>query len=162
MGMYHSTSGKYGFQPHWKPSFLTIPKWQLKKIMMREEELRMSEEIQQKYTDSDNLEHLRNVTINLQRRALLENGIIEDQMEEALNVLHNARFMYQHDPDMNNITIYQRKDRSREGNVEMGLPIKEDITVYDLESKQVNLHQYVKDLVANDPLPVIIFAGSVS
>jgi len=83
-------------------------------------------------------------------------------MEEALNVLHNARFMYQHDPDMNNITIYQRKDRSREGNVEMGLPIKEDITVYDLESKQVNLHQYVKDLVANDPLPVIIFAGSVS
>jgi len=136
MGMYHSTSGKYGFQPHWKPTFLTISKGQLRKIMIREEELRMSEVIQQQYTDSDDLTHLRDVTIALQRQALIENGIDISEIDEALSVLHNARFMYKNDPDMNNITVYQRMDRSREGDVTMGLPIFDDIAVYNLESKK--------------------------
>jgi len=110
--------------------------------MIREEELRMSEEIQQKYTESDDLAHLRDVTLALQKQAIIESGITLP-MSDALNILHSARFVHQHDPDMNNITIYQRMDRSREGNVEMGLKIFDDIYVYDLDSNRINLKKKI-------------------
>jgi len=129
--------------------------------MIREEELRMSEEIQQKYTESDDLAHLRDVTLALQKQAIIESGITLP-MSDALNIIHSARFVHQHDPDMNNITIYQRMDRSREGNVEMGLKIFDDIYVYDLDSNRINLKKYITDLLAKEPLPIVIFAGSVS
>jgi len=163
--MYHSTSGKKGFRAYqqpWEPPFLVIPKTQMKLILQREEELRASLEIQNQYTESDDLAHLRDVTIELQKRALRENGIKEEHLQQALNILHSARFTYQHDPEMNNITIYQRKDRSREGNVQMGLPIFDDIVVYNLEGKPVVLKRYIDELLSQNPLPVLIFSGSVS
>jgi len=159
--MFHSTSGKSGYQLHWEPTFHTISKEILKKIMIREEELRMSEEIQNKYTESDDLTHLRDVTLALQKQAIIESGVTIP-MSDALNILHNARFLYQHDPTMNSITIYQRMDRSREGKVQMGCKIFEDIYVYDLESNRINLQKYITDLLAKEPLPIIIFAGSVT
>ena len=52
MGMYHSTSGKSGYEPHAWPSRVSFSREELRRILAREDELRASAETQQQYTDA--------------------------------------------------------------------------------------------------------------
>lgn len=70
MGMYHSTSGKRGFEPHYVASAVEFTLEQAKAILELEEELRASPAIQAKYTERDDFEWLRDVTLDVQREVL--------------------------------------------------------------------------------------------
>ena len=52
MGMYHSTSGKTGYEPHTEPARVSFSREELKRIFAREDELRASAATQQQYTDA--------------------------------------------------------------------------------------------------------------
>ena len=53
---------------------------------------------------------IRDVTKKLQRQALEEYGITD---ERGAIVLNNARFEFKDDPEMNQLTVYMRQDRSK-------------------------------------------------
>ena len=53
MGMLHSTSGKSFYDLYYQPTDFTIEKDLLKKVLIREDELRASAEIQARYSESD-------------------------------------------------------------------------------------------------------------
>jgi hypothetical protein len=57
-----------------------------------------------------NLAHIRDVTVRLQQRALLENGIKEEDLNAALAALHNVRVSH---PHLLDLTVYGKYDVSR-------------------------------------------------
>lgn len=52
MGMYHSTSGKTGYEPHIEPTSVSFSRDELRRIFAREDELRASAATQQQYTNA--------------------------------------------------------------------------------------------------------------
>jgi len=117
MGMLHSSSGKSHFDLYHEPTNYRIAKDVLKRILIREDELRASEEYQTKYNQQDSLQWFKDVTQEIQFRAMRECGIIELELYSALIVLNNARFEFKDDPEMNQLTVYMRLDRSRRGDL---------------------------------------------
>jgi len=156
MGMYHSTSGKNGFFPYEQYCDYIIDQEVMKKILIREDELRYSEEYQNDLTINDDLTWIRNVTEKIQMRALEENGITDPR---GLIVLRNARFKYRNDPSMNKLTVYMRQDRSTRGNLYNGSPAP-DARLCTLDGKNITLFEYIRSLGGN--LPLILLAGSVT
>lgn len=63
-------------------------------------------------SERDDLAWIRDVTLLLQKKVLAEFGYND---EPGLRALHNARAQYLDDEEMNKLTVYQRRDRSREG-----------------------------------------------
>jgi len=155
MGMYHSTSGKRGFEPYQISTDFYIEKEVLRSILIREDELRSSEEYQQEWTQNDDLTWIRDVAIRIQQRALAEHGITDTR---GLTVLQNARFKYKDDPTMNSLTVYMREDRSKKGNLRSGDEIP-DSPLFTLEGISTTLHKYIKQL---PNLPLIILSGSIT
>jgi len=156
--MFHSTSGKRGFDPYHSETFgFKIGRSDMKKILEREEELRMGMEYQEKISEKDDLEWIRSVTMELQIRVLNEFGFTE----RYLRSLNNARFSYKNDPEMNNITVYQRCDKSRRGDIrrEGCCPNIEDL--YRLNGSTTSLKEFLDEQLvsANQTL---ILAGSIT
>jgi len=154
--MFHSTSGKIGFLPYEQYSDFYIDKELLKKILIREDELRYSEEYQNDLTINDDLTWIRNVTEKIQILALEENGITDPR---GLVVLRNARFKYKTDPSMNKLTVYMRQDRSTRGNLLNGCSAP-NARLCTLDGKNISLFEYITSLSGN--LPLILLAGSVT
>jgi len=162
MGMYHSTSGKLGFEPYFQVSSFDIEKEVLKRVLIKEDELRFSEKYQELYSQDD-LHSLRNVTRMIQQEALASEGITNP---EGMVVLNNARFVYQHDPEMNRLTVYMREDRSRKGDLKKGFKIV-DANLRALNGTSVTLLDYLSSIRANKEekereRPIVILAGSVT
>jgi len=132
MGMFHSTSGKSGFAPYEIATNFTIEKSLLQKILMREDELRASDQYQEEWSQSDDLSWMRDVAVKIQKRALEEFGITDPK---GLIVLQNARFKYKDDSSMNKLTIYMREDRSRKGDLQY-LDEAPNAKLYTLEGKK--------------------------
>jgi len=120
MGMLHSSSGKSHFDLYHEPTNYSIPKDVLKKILIFEDAARASAQYQAKYTEQDSLQWFRDVTREIQIAALIQNGIPAADVNQALVVLNNARFEFKDDPEMNQLTVYMRLDRSRRGDLRMG------------------------------------------
>mmetsp|Transcript_10887 Transcript_10887/g.34685 ORF Transcript_10887/g.34685 Transcript_10887/m.34685 type:complete len:156 (+) Transcript_10887:14-481(+) len=155
MGMYHSTSGKEGFDLRFTPTEYEIPRETLISVLKREDELRFSAQVQERYSASDALEHIRDVTVELQKQALREHGIDEDH---GLVVLQNARFQYKDDPEFNGLTVYFRLDTSRRGFLMPGM-VAPDAELYTLDGDKTSLSSFF----AREPSkPLVIFAGSAS
>jgi len=131
----------------------------MKRILIREDELRASPEIQSRYSQTDDLELFRDITLDLQRQALRECDIPEQDIYEALSTLHNARRFYQYDPEMNKLTVYQRLDRSRQGNLISGDKAP-NVPLNTADGKQVMLYDYIDQTSGGKPL--FVFAGSIS
>jgi len=72
--MRHFTSGKDGFDYY--ASDHLIPKEYLIPIMRREDELRASPEYQAKYTEKDELQWFRDVTLEIQTKAIEESNYL--------------------------------------------------------------------------------------
>jgi hypothetical protein len=132
----------------------------MKSILIREDELRASTEYQEKYNQQDDLTWFRDVTREIQMRALRENGIIEEELNTALVVLNNARFDYKDDPEMNQLTVYQRLDRSREGSLKEQHKLP-NVRLVDEEGKTVMLAD-IEAKSASNGKALAIIAGSVS
>lgn len=123
MGMMHSTSGKSGYEPHYSPSsFVFEGDELLSRVLVRETELRNSDEIQARYSQNavPYLEHIKDVTLGLQRQALRECGVGEHRVEEALRALHNVRVTH---PHLLPLTVYGKFDTSLRGDLREGLEV---------------------------------------
>ncbi|KAL6074288.1 hypothetical protein QOT17_004319 [Balamuthia mandrillaris] len=176
--MYHSTSGKCGFDYyHYEGCPLNadgsyrlhIPREQLINILKLEEQYRFSEEYQQMYTEAgDSLDRLEEITEELQRRALQENGIaIEDheagkngQIPNALKAYRSIRGRLRHDEEISQLVVYMREDRSKRGTLAKG-DIAPDAELLTLDGEETTLYSIMEQRVDNTR-PLVILAGSVS
>jgi len=154
--MYHSTSGKAGFESFRVAVDLVIDKETMRRILIREDELRASEEIQEAYSQKDDLGWFRDVTNRLQNRVLEEFGITDPRGKIVLN---NARFEYKDDPSMNKLTVYMREDKSRKGHLNKG-DLAPDCQLLTDDGKETTLFKYMESL--NNSLPLVMFVGSAS
>ena len=83
---------------------------------------------------------------------------------EYLNDLHNARFEYKDDPEMNSITVYQRQDKSREGSLKVGYDAP-DAPLLQIVRDDFVVDTSISELIAKADeanVPLVLFAGSVS
>lgn len=161
MGMFHSTSGKRGYDWYSPPGsqiLNLIPRSIMKQMLKREEELRMSKQYHEKISMHDDLAWIRDVTIDIQKQVLREFGYNNTAGMTALNY---ARVQYNDDPEMNKITVYQRQDRSRLGNlsVDSDLP---NVRLCTLDGEDTTLHEYIKKIQGNSGRPLVITAGSIT
>ena len=161
-----------------------ITRDQMRLIMINENRLRLSAPYQQAITDSGYvLQDLHRVTLNIQRTAIKQvlgtdviarfqraateaaeakGGPAYDKfrhgvMDNLLTQLHNARYQYRDDPEMNKLTVYQKFDRSRPGTLQRG-DAAPDVDVVDLASGQ--RRALLSYLDAERPL--VLVCGSVS
>lgn len=165
MGMFHSTSGKrgYGFYYIDGRMLQTVDKETMKKMLMREEELRNSKQYHETISLHDDLEWIRDVTVKLQTQVLKEFGYHEtglSTMDGRMN-LNNARAVYLNDPEMNSITVYQRRDRSREGDLKVGSAVP-NVKLSTLSGEPVLLHDYIAKLPNGENKLLVITAGSIT
>ena len=79
---------------------------------------------------------------------------VEDDM---LNALHNARYDYRNDPEINKLTVYQREDRSRAGTLKRGDPAPNPL-VLDLQGRQ----QRLLDVFSRPGRPLVMICGSMT
>lgn len=157
MGMYHSTSGKSGYGYYGSPHARVIPRLVMKQILQREEELRFSQDYHNTISQRDDLKWIREVTLKLQKSVLAEFGYDD---AKGLLALHNARGKYLDDPEMNQITVYQRMDRSRKGDLKRGMSLP-DVKLSTLDGKIITLHEFINS--RKDPnKPIVITAGSIT
>jgi len=160
MGMFHSTSGKRGyewFSPHSDtPHF--IPRSIMKQMLEREEQLRMSKEYHEKISQSDELTWIRDVTVDLQSQVLREFGYLNTA---GMTMLNYARVQYKDDPEMNSITVYQRQDRSRLGDLTVGSELP-NARLCTLTGEETTLHDYIKKIQGDSARPLVITAGSIT
>jgi len=156
MGMYHSSSGKNGFEPYYHDSNLVIPKEVLISILKREDQLRASPFYQIEYAKKDSLRWIRDVTKRIQKQALEEHGIVNG---DGLSYLNSARFKYKNDPEVNRLTVYMREDRSRAGELQL-LEKAPDASLRRLDGSSTSLYEYISLFACNRP--VILFSGSVT
>jgi hypothetical protein len=148
--MFNPTSGKRGLQLRRNREEYTIDRALLKKILLREDELRKSPEVQEEYGKDDRVEALVAITERIQRQALEEHGIDPD---EGLSFLQSARWTFRDDAEFKDLTVYMRYDKSSAGSVcqYMAAP---DAQLYTLEGKEVKLSDYIGNKY------LVIFAGS--
>jgi len=161
MGMFHSTSGKSGYQYHHvhESRATVIPRGVMKQILQREDELRFSPAYHQTISRHDDLQWIRDVTLALQKGVLTEFGYGDAQ---GLMALHNARVEYMKDEEMGKLTVYQRMDRSRLGCLFAGDELPNAMLV-TMDGSHTSLHEYTKNLQkGTGSRPLVITAGSIS
>ena len=161
-----------------------ITKSQMRRILLEENRLRLSRSYQAQITQTGYvLADLHRVTLGIQRLAIKHalgtdviarftahaNATAEAAgrhfskfqtpvMDNLLTQLHNARYAYRNDPDMNALTVYQRFDRSRPGSLKTG-DAAPDVTVVDLTTGEERpLLSYLPDKEE----PLVLVCGSVS
>lgn len=128
----------------------------MKQMLQREEELRMSPEYHEEISQRDTLQNIRDVTMSLQDRVLREFGYGEN----FIMAFNRAREQYLFDPEMNKITVYQRQDRSRKGDLFSGSELP-DAELTTLDGKSISLHNYINQIQGNSR-PLVLTAGSIT
>jgi hypothetical protein len=168
MGMFHSTSGKSGWNyyqsvgtPRLEKRWFELQKAKIKRLLIAEDELRLSDFYQKRYSEKDTLQHLRDVTVEIQKEACKKAGMEYDWW--AIETLRAAREAYLDDPEMNQLTVYQRHDTSRRGDLRVG-HVAPDAALLDLAGQETTLMQYFASLNEHlsQPLPLVLLVGSVS
>jgi len=146
--MFHPSNGRDNFESFEIPPYLAaqLPGKEIAMQMLRREnELRLSEEVQELYRHWDSsLE----ITDEVQRRVAHEFGFTDLHIVRAIVSAYSA------DPEVSSIPHYVKFNRSKKCLLECGMAVP-DVTVHELDGKQVKLSKYVQ---AGRPL--MISAGS--
>ncbi|CAF0719577.1 unnamed protein product [Rotaria sp. Silwood1] len=149
MGMAHVTSGRATFtyqdlintNPSTTPKSF-IPKSLLKRMLIRENELRLSDEYQKRYCEAEKISSSSswlNVTDELQRQIIHEFNL-DDEMDDALLCLRCATQIY---PDLKHIPLYVQYNRARDGDLKIG-DIAPNVPVVQLNGQQTQLFDGLK------------------
>ncbi|KAL9649086.1 hypothetical protein ABK040_008463 [Willaertia magna] len=172
MGMFHSTSGKHGYNLYQVPTDFKITKEEMILLLTIEQSLRRSEEIQQEYTEADYDElKLEKITEKLQNEAIKRVFNLTQKdgelFDKCLIALRNARVIYKDDKDINQLTDYFKYDISRQGNLNIGDKINlNDIRLFEMKSdssisNEKTLTEICKEYNTNN-LPIALIGGSYS
>jgi hypothetical protein len=163
MGMTHSTSGKRGYNIHYKPTTYQFSRELILKVLAREDTLRLSDpSYQLLYTScGDDTDKISFVTKQLQVQALLDSGVDKNEVDEALVALRNMRHDYRYDEEVLQAAIYHRADHCYGGSLMNGSPVS-DVTLYDLEGNEMSLLKYYEKVDGTMTKPLVIVSGSVT
>jgi hypothetical protein len=113
------------------------------------------------------LKVLATITEELQAKALLaelgHNRVAElGGTEGALTALHNGRFLWQSDSDLNQLTVYQRFDKSRNGPLRVGDPAP-NVPLLRLEPAEPDGITHTDISTLEQPgRPLVLVCGSIS
>ncbi|CAF1391172.1 unnamed protein product [Rotaria sordida] len=145
MGMAHVTSGRatFTYEDLINSNSSTVPKSYipkslLKRMLIRENELRLSDEYQKRYceaekTSSSSSSSWLNVTDELQRQIIREFNL-DDEMDDALLCLRCATQIY---PDLKHIPLYVQYNRARDGNLQIS-DIAPNVPVIQLDGQETH------------------------
>jgi len=157
--MTHASSGKRGYRLYNLYSEYTFEEEKLKEVLKREDTLRYSEQVQALYSQplegNTYLEHIKNVTENLQLQALTDCGIHMNDLQNALIALRSHRWNYRDRNDILSLSVYGRYDKCWEGNFRINDPIS-DCRLYELDGNEVMLSHFCNDK------PTLVMASSLS
>lgn len=167
--MFHSTSGKMGYGMRYSPPGLerpeggrVIPKSIMKKILQREDEMRFSSAYLNAISlHEGDLKWIRDVTVQMQKDVLREFGYDD---AKGLMALNSARAEYIDDDEMNKLTVYQRMDRSRKGDLVKG-DLLPNVALSTLDGRNITLHEYIEEIKKSrggEDRPMVITAGSIT
>ena len=181
MGMFHSTSGKWGYNLYQVETTYKIDRNLAIQLLTEEQRLRRDEKTQNMYTNADDeLIQLERITMNLQDQVLETVAGIKktDVMyEQAIRAYRNLRLVWKNDPAVNQLTDYFMYDMSRQGHLNTGdlvnLETVNIIDTYDFDFKLDNsnadfLSTHTKSLASflrernTQDLPIAIIGGSYS
>jgi len=156
--MLFPTSGRIGFDPlpYHGP---IIPKSILKAMLTRENEIRLTEKVQNQYdscalNDSDMYTF---VTETVQKQVLQEFHFPDDS--QSLNMLRSALTMYPNDSELKELVYYHKYNRSRQGDLSVGDDI--DMSLIPISNLQGNSIQSLESFERKGS-PLILIAGSIS
>jgi len=164
MHMYACASGKFGNSCFVSPKVRSHHEslkeiiWNkefLMKLLKREDEMRHSPEIQRLYDEGWEKEGIPSTSIeeNMQKQLLSEFGI---DPEVGLPIFQSYRSIWEDDPDIRNLALYIKYDRSGLGTLREG-NLMPDVTLSTMEGQIVKLSNYLKP---NRPL--VLIGGSYS
>jgi len=164
--MTHFTSGKRGHLLYREPTSYQFDRETLMKILRREDDLRLRDpEMQKLYTEcGDDTDKIAEITNYIQEVVLLENGVQQRDMPEALRALRNMRIDYENDFEVLNLAIYHRVDKCFEGDLTMGCTLDQtyDSKLIGLDGKETSLFSYYKEVDPELTKPFVIFSGSIT
>jgi len=110
-------------------------------MLIRENELRLSNEYQKRYSEAENTSSSSwlHVTDELQRQIIREFNL-DEEMDEALSCLRCATQIY---PDLKQIPLYTRYNRARDGDLQVG-DIAPNVPVIQLDGQEGQLFDGLK------------------
>jgi len=128
----------------------------LKQLLIRENELRLCKEIQQEYAEAERRTDTNwmIVTEKLQLKVLQEFGITNT--DEGLYALRTAALAFPDDPEICNIQLYVKYNRTRKGTLIQG-DLAPNVTLHKLDNSFINLLQCVRK-----GIPLVVIGGSYS
>jgi len=147
--MFHPTNGRFNFEPC-TPSvpFNEMPDREtLVNILIRDNELRLSKDVQEQYWISD---YPSGVTLAVQTKAVSEYGFSDPW------IIPSAISYFKDDAEIMNIPHYVKFNRSRQGNLNCGDSIP-DIPLTNTHGCATSLRQQLEPFGAS---PVVLVAGS--
>jgi len=169
--MAHFTAGKKGlnlYEPRYYQTDQKIPKNLLIQMYTLEDQYRSSEHYQDLYSLKDDLGWFRDITVGLQIKVLMATGFLdrrggEEETKRALDQYWAQRGIYSDDPDINQLTVYHRKDRSRAGSLKQH-DIVPCVKLADRSGKEFTLYDYYEQLQLQSTQDryLFIISGSVS
>ncbi|CAF1332586.1 unnamed protein product, partial [Adineta steineri] len=149
MGMVHYTSGRRNLTYEeliksnaTKPSKSFIPKSLLKLMLIRENELRISDEYQKRFHEAEQTSSSTSwldVADELQREVIREFHL-DEEMNDALLCLRCATQIY---PDLKDIPLYTKYNRARDGDLQVG-DIAPNVPVIHLDEQENQLFDGLK------------------
>lgn len=118
-----------------------IPKSLLKSMLIRENELRLSDEYQKRYAEAEksSFRSWLDVTDELQREIIREFHL-DEEMDDALLCFRCATQIY---PDLQSIPLYVKYNRARDGDLNIG-DTAPNVPVLELNGQESQLFDGLK------------------
>jgi len=147
--MFHPSNGRNNFDTVYPtvPLELMPPRETLIKILSRDNELRLSSDIQEEYWVSD---FPSKITLKVQTQA------VNEYKYEDPWIIPSALAYYKDDPEIMGIPHYVKYNRSQPGKIKVGDQVP-DLPLTHLKGCGTSMHQ---ELAPHSSLPVVLVAGS--
>lgn len=125
-----------------------ITKNDIKNMLRKENELRLSAEYQQKFREAEEsgTYDWMNIVEKLQYNLVKEYGFIDWQTDVVLNILRRAQYLFPNDQDFKTIPLYVKYNRAGDSKLNEGDTVP-DIKIYDSDLVQTFLTTNMKPLV---------------
>lgn len=122
-------------------------------MLIRENELRLSSEYQQRYAEAEKSSSSSwlDITDELQRQVIQEFQL-DEEMDDALFSLRSATQIY---PDLKDIPLYVRYNRARDGDLQSG-QLAPNVPIVQLNGEEGQLFDGLKSS------PTVLISGSYS
>jgi len=166
--MLFPTSGRWGFTQMSYPNKQRYDRSTLLAMLQRENEIRLSPELQQIFDDNvvrGEFGKVNNLFSQVQIQVLHEFGFKQDQILDGLNFLRSARSSYPDDEEILNAANYLKYNRSCQGDLKEGDDIP-DVQLFTVNKSPINLldyyHRSCRAQTQKHERALVILSGSLT